>query len=172
MLGRMLETLRTRLSPWELDDWRELRYIAKDPEVMRYIAEGQPWPDDRIQEFVSRQIGHFEARRFCMWKMTSREPGVAGVIGFCGIQPWLDTDEIEIGWWLARCCWGKGIATEAARAVLQDAFERRGLRRIIAIAQPANGASRRIMEKLGMRYERDTTSRGISVVLYAVEASK
>jgi len=107
----------------------------------------------------------FDERAFCLWKLMPKEAG--GLIGFCGLQPLPEAEEIEIGWWLARAWWRRGLATEAARAALRDGFERAGLRRIVAIAQPANTASIRIMQKLGMRFERLTESRGIPVVMYA-----
>ena len=91
-----------------------------------------------------------------------------GLIGFCGLQPLPETDDIEIGWWLARAWWGCGLATEAARAALRDAFARIGLARVVAIAQPANTASIRIMQKLGMRFERMAEPRGIPVAMYAL----
>ena len=59
------------------------------------------------------------------------------------------------------------MATEAARAALCDGFERVGLRRIVAIAQPANMASIGVMQKLGMRFERMAESRGVPVAMYA-----
>jgi RimJ/RimL family protein N-acetyltransferase len=76
---------------------------------------------------------------------------------------------IEIGCWLARDYWGRGLATEAARVVMRDGFERVGLGRIVAIAQPANRASIRIMHKLEMRCEGMCSLRGIPVVMYARE---
>ena len=82
------------------------------------------------------------------------------MIGFCGLQTLAETPEIEIGWWLARAWWGKGLATEAAREALRDGFERVGLRRVVAIAQPQNRASIRVMEKLGMKFARETSHRG------------
>ena len=136
---------------------------------MRYIGDGTPWPEERSRQFVERQIALFGERVFCLWKLSPKEGG--GLIGFCGLQPLLETDmeteEIEIGWWLARAWWGRGLATEAARVALRDGFERAGLQRIVAIAQPANTASIGIMRKLGMRFERMTQSRGIPVVMYA-----
>lgn len=161
-----LETARLRLLPWKPDDWIQLRPIATDPEVVRYISSGVPWADERIREFVARQVAGLAARGFCFWRVEHKVDNE--VIGFCGLQPLDGTSEIEIGWWLARARWGQGFATEAAREALRDAFERVGLERIVAIAQAANRASIHIMEKLGMRYERDTTHRGIDVVLYAV----
>jgi RimJ/RimL family protein N-acetyltransferase len=131
--------------------------------VVRYIGDGQPWPEERARQFVERQIALFAARGFCLWKLQK----AGGTIGFCGLQPLPETDEIEIGWWLARAWWGRGLATEAAREAVRDGFERVGLQQIVAIAQPANAASIRIMQKLGMRFDRMTESRGIPVVMYA-----
>ena len=85
------------------------------------------------------------------------------------MQPLPGTPDIEIGWWLARAWWGRGLATEAARVALGDGFARVGLGRIVAIAQPANTASIRIMLKLGMRHEGMMKPRGTPVVLYSVE---
>jgi len=144
---------------------------------MRYIGDGKPWPEERARQFVEHQIALFGERGFCLWKLLPKQGG--GLIGFCGLQPLpetepetlLETAEIEVGWWLARAWWGRGLATEAARVALRDGFERVGLQRIVAIAQPANTASIGIMRKLGMRFEQMTESRGIPVVLYARDAA-
>jgi [ribosomal protein S5]-alanine N-acetyltransferase len=162
-----LETPRMRLLPWQENDWLQLKPIAQDPEVMRYISNGQPWPDERIREFVARQVACFEARSFCLWRLIDK--GTQDMIGFCGLQPLAETQDIEIGWWLARAWWGKGLATEAAREAMRDAFERAGLHRVVAVAQPENLASIHVMEKLSMRFERETTHRGFRVVLYAID---
>lgn len=116
---------------------------------------------------MERQIELFRERKFCLWKLQPKEGGP--LIGFCGLQPLPDSPDIEIGWWLARACWGRGLATEAAREALRDGFERAGLKRIVSIAQPANTASIRIMQKLGMWFERMAEARGIPVVLYAID---
>jgi ribosomal-protein-alanine N-acetyltransferase len=162
----MLETARMRLLPWQPDDWLLLRPIATDPQVMRYISDGKPWPDERIREFVGLQVAHFDRLGYCLWKLLLKE--TSEMIGFCGLQPLYGTPETEIGWWLARGCWGQGLATEAARTALQDGFEREGLERIVAVALLENRASIHVMEKLGMNYERDMLHRGFNVVLYGV----
>jgi RimJ/RimL family protein N-acetyltransferase len=169
----MLETQRLLLLPWRSEDWLQLKPIAQDPEVMRYISEGQPWTDERIRELVGRQVSGFEERGFCFWRLLrkkkaeSQEPGE--MIGFCGLQPLGETGEIEIGWWLARACWGKGFATEAAREAMRDGFERVKLDRIVSIALPENRASIHVMQKLGMRFERETTHHGFRVAMYSIE---
>jgi RimJ/RimL family protein N-acetyltransferase len=133
---------------------------------MRYIGDGTPWPEERSRRFVARQVELYCERGFCLWKLLPREGG--RLIGFCGLQPLPGTPDVEIGWWLARVWWGQGLATEAARAALGDGFARVGLSRIVAIAQPANIASIRIMLKLGMRYERMTDPYGVPVALYSI----
>jgi [ribosomal protein S5]-alanine N-acetyltransferase len=166
----MLETARLRMLPWQPDDWLLLRPIATDREVVRYISNGEPWPDERIREWATRQVKHFSKYGFCFWKLIHK--GTGQMIGFCGLQPLENTQEIEIGWWLARAWWGQGYATEAAREAMRDGFERAGLRRIVSIAIRENVASTHIMEKLGMEYEKETTHRNVPVVMYAVDNPK
>jgi RimJ/RimL family protein N-acetyltransferase len=158
-----------------MGDWLEFRAIAADPDVMRYIGDGSPWPEERSRKFVERQIALFGERGFCLWKLLPRlHHDAGGLIGFCGLQPLpelrLETEQIEIGWWLARAWWGRGLATEAARVALCDGFERVGLQRIVAIAQPANKASIGIMRKLGMSFDRMTEPRDIPVAMYALNS--
>jgi len=164
------------LQPWESCDWEEFRPITQDPLVLRYVSEGKPWPEKRIIEFVARQRRYFEKYGHCFWKIVLKGSGRLG--GFCGLQPLEDSADdrktaarlsVEIGWWLASDLWGAGLATEAARAALADGFGRVGLTRIVALALKENGASLRVMEKLGMKYGMDTTHHGYSVVQYAIE---
>ncbi|MGC2526443.1 MAG: GNAT family N-acetyltransferase [Candidatus Acidiferrum sp.] len=167
MSTQRLETARVILLPWEFEDWSAFKPLATDPNVMRYISDGVPWPDSRIIEFVERQRTHFAELGYCLWKLMVK--GSSAICGFCGIQPLDDLPGVEIGWWLAPHLWGQGFATEAARMVLEDGFTRCDLNRIVAIARRENGASMRVMEKIGMRYEGDALHHGIEVVLYAIE---
>jgi RimJ/RimL family protein N-acetyltransferase len=162
-----LETARLKMEPWREEDWRAFHAIATDTEVMRYISGGEAWSEAQPREFVARQIRQFQERGYCLWKLAVKDGG-DGIDGFCGIQPLAETQEIEIGWWLARRHWGQGMATEAAQEVLRDGFERVGLRKIVAIAHAENKASLRVMEKLGMKYEREHVHRGVPVVMYGL----
>lgn len=162
----MLETDRLILTTWEPSDWAAFRPIATDVEVMRYITGGVPWTDERIRLFVNRQIELFSERGFCRWKLLLKP--AREMIGFCGVGFWGDSLDPEIGWWLARPYWGRGLATEAARIALRDALERVRLDRIISIARPANVASTRIMEKLGLEGECEFEKDGVPLVRYAI----
>jgi RimJ/RimL family protein N-acetyltransferase len=147
-----------------------LRPIATDVEVMRYITGRAPWSEEQIRGFVERQVNTYAERGFCRWKLVEKSSGE--MIGFCGVGYWPGhADEPEIGWWLARRCWGKGLATEAARVALRDAFERVRLDRIVSCAVAENRASIRIMEKLGLRYESRFENDGVALVKYAMDRS-
>jgi RimJ/RimL family protein N-acetyltransferase len=164
----VLQTERLILDAWQSSDWTAFRPIAVDPEVMRYITGGAPWSDEQIRGFVDRQIKLYAERGFCRWKLL--EAGGGSPIGFCGVGFWRDGLEPEIGWWLARRYWGRGLATEAARCALRDALERVGLPRIISVAAVGNTASLRIMEKLGLEFEREFEAEGMRLAQYAIGA--
>jgi len=162
----IIETERLILDTWQTSDWTAFRPIATDPEVMRYITGGVPWTDDQIRSFVERQVKLYSERGFCRWKLLPKATGE--MIGFCGVGFWRDAPDPEIGWWLARRYWGRGLATEAAVAALRDAFERVRLERIISVAMPENGASIRIMEKLGLKLECEFENEGLRLVRYVI----
>jgi ribosomal-protein-alanine N-acetyltransferase len=162
----MLETERLLFRTWQPEDWLAFRPIATDPEVMQYIETGKPWSDERIKQFVDRQISVLGEYGFCLWQLIHKQD--RRLIGFCGMQPLGDTGEIEIGWWLAKDYWKRGLATEAGRAVLDYAFATRHLPRVVAIVQPPNLASRRVMEKLGMHFEKEMIYKGPVVLLYVI----
>ena len=162
----ILETPRLLFATWEAEDWKEFRDLTSDPVVVRYLGTGETWSEERRQEFVTRQQRNWQERGFCLWKLLER--ATERWIGICGLQPLPESSEIEIGWWLTPVYWGRGLATEAARRALAYGFEVSKLRRIVAMAQPANRASVRVMEKIGMKFGKEIVHKGIPVVLYVV----
>lgn len=148
----VLETPRLQFKTWELGDFEAFAAIARDPRVMRYIAEGTPWSDARIGWFMGRQSVLQETLGYCNWLLLERR--TASRIGFCGLAPLTSVGEVEIGWWLAPSHWHQGFGIEAARCTLQAGFERHSLSSIVARAYRANTRSIALMEKLGMRFDR------------------
>lgn len=169
-----LVTERLLLRDWQPTDRAPFRQIATDPSVMRFISDGAPWSDERIDGFLSRQAAHARERGFCLAALTERRGGA--LIGLAGLQPMGTSGEIEVGWWLTPTRWGRGLASEAGRALLAHGFGTQGLERIVAITHPRNLKSRAVMQRIGMRLERETTGRELSlqvpdveIVLYAKE---
>ena len=165
------KTQRLLLETWKLEDFESFAVVARDPLVMRYIAEGNPWPDYRIGWFMGKQCALQEALGYCNWKLTEQASGE--LIGFCGLAPLEQIDEIEIGWWLKPNYWKQGLAREAAECVIDAAFENYGINRIVARAYRSNTNSIVLMERLGMVLDRvlETNSVG-EIVLYSLDTPK
>ena len=137
---------------------------------MRYITGGTPWSEEQIRGFVERQVKLYADRGFCRWRVLEAASGE--FIGFCGVGFWRDAPDPEIGWWLARRYWGRGFATEAGRCALRDAFERVALERVISVAMVENTASRRVMEKLGLRWQCDFEHEGVRLARYGISRTE
>jgi ribosomal-protein-alanine N-acetyltransferase len=170
MIGMVLETERLNLDTWQSEDCAPFRPIATDVEVMRYITGAIPWSDEQIRSFVNRQIETYRTQGFCRWRLL--EKPAMNLIGFCGVGFWRDSMDPEIGWWLARSYWGRGLATEAARLALRDVFERVRLERVISVAMPDNQASTRIMQKLGLEFDGEFENEGVRLVRYAIDRAQ
>jgi [ribosomal protein S5]-alanine N-acetyltransferase len=170
----LIETDRLLIRPWEPGDEAGFREMVGDPEMMRYISGGLPWDEERIAEFQARQRRHLASQGCCMGALVERASG--RLAGVCGLQPMRASSEIEVGWWVAKRLWGRGLATEGGAAALRFGWETLGLRRVLAIAEPENQASLRVMEKLGLRFERRATGRelglpspDVHLVVYGIE---
>ena len=163
----VLESDRLRFATWAPGDWEDFRKLASDPLVVRYIsAGGEPWSDERVKEFVARQRENWEKKGICLWKLLPKDS--TELIGICGLQHLPEGPDVEIGWWLAPSRWGQGLATEAAYRALTYGFDVCNVERIVAVAQAMNLDSLRVMERIGMRFEREAVHKGLHVVLYAI----
>ena len=162
------ETKRLFLETWDLEDFESFASIARDPRVMRFIAEGDPWPDSRIGWFMGQQSILHETLGFCNWKLIERVS--SELVGFCGLAPLRQINEIEIGWWLRPSYWKQGLAFEAAERVVSAAFSKHSCHRVVARAYRTNTNSIVLMERLGMVFERVLDSNSADeIVLYSIE---
>jgi RimJ/RimL family protein N-acetyltransferase len=148
----ILETERLLLRTWTLEDTEEALAIYSDPEVMRYIGTGATFRTvEEISPRLLRAMAHQERYGYGFWAVIEMASG--RLVGACGIKHLEDGPEVEVGYHFARAAWGKGYATEAAGACLRYAFEQVKLECVVGVVQPANQASRRVLEKIGMTYE-------------------
>jgi len=139
-----LRTARLLQRQWRDEDDAAFAELSADPVVMEYLLPLSGW--------VDRNRAHWEEHGFGLW--VAELPGEASFIGVVGLEMVSFqahfTSAVEVAWRLARPCWGKGYATEAAQAALDYGFAQLGLDEIVALTVPANWRSRRVMERLGM----------------------
>lgn len=161
-----LETERLLLRGFTSEDLDDLASLNADAEVMRYIGEGRPQTRAQTQARLNAILDHWGRHGFGLCAVVDK--ATLEFIGFCGLQFLEDTSEIEVGYRLARRFWHRGIATEAARACLRHGFEDLDLNRIVAIVQPANLASQRVIEKIGLRYVKNSRFYNSDVRYYEI----
>jgi RimJ/RimL family protein N-acetyltransferase len=164
-----ITTDRLRLRGWRDDDLDAMAAINLDVEVAKWLGG----VNSRAQTLARMEawVAHWQEHGFGQWAIEELEAGrLVGRVGFTHHDDWtVSGHDAEIGWVLAREAWGRGYATEAARAALDWALQhqRPNLETIISITRPDNVRSRRVMEKLGLTYRGATTWRGFDQVWYA-----
>jgi len=151
-----LETDRLVLRRFIESDVDNLLDLDGDPDVMRFITGGKPTPrvvirNETLPRFLNA-YARFEG--FGVWAAIEKSTGE--FVGWFEFYPWKDVgpDEVELGYRLRRSAWGKGYATEGSRALIRKGFTELGVRRVVAETMVVNTASRRVMEKAGLRYVR------------------
>lgn len=169
-----LRTPRLTLRRWREDDLEPMAAINADPEVMRCVVDGSVRDRERTAEVIARWEREWDERGVGLFAVEVRETGrLAGFTGLT-VPDYLPEilPAVEIDWRLGRPFWGRGIATEAARAVLHFALRDRGLARVVGVHQVGNDASEAVMRKLGMRQERETVApaSGAPVRVHVLEA--
>ena len=144
-----LRTARLLLRPWRDNDRAPFAALNADPKVMEHFPRTSTREETDI--WVDRIVARMERQGFGLWAVELA--GVADFIGFIGLNPAdavLGRPVLEIGWRLAAEHWGRGYATEGARASLAHAFDVLDKDEVVSFATTANQRSRHVMEKLGL----------------------
>ena len=157
-----LETDRLYLRQFTPADVDNLVELDSDPEVMRYLTGGRPTPREQVEQVVlPRILSDYDRHpgfgcwaavekatgEFLGWFLLRSRDGGAGMEG-------ADPGGVELGYRLRRSAWGKGYATEGSRALIRKGFTELGVCRIYAQTMAVNRASRRVMEKCGLKLVR------------------
>jgi [ribosomal protein S5]-alanine N-acetyltransferase len=165
--SRTAHLLLRRMQESDRDD---LRRIHADPRVMATL--GGVRSDEQTEEFLRGAIAHWEQYDFGFWTVrhaaTGRFAGRGGLLHTTIVGG----DDVEVAYAFLPEFWGRGLATEFARESVRTAFEVLGLDDVVCFALPTNRASRRVMEKVGFRYERDVVYHGLPHVFYRLRAGR
>ncbi|HTX48074.1 MAG TPA: GNAT family N-acetyltransferase [Caulobacteraceae bacterium] len=149
----LIETPRLRLRPWRESDRDAFAEMHADPEVM--VDAPRPLSREKSDRKLDRYVAAFERDGLCQWAVETLD---GDFIGYAGATRIPDSHPLGAhagaGWRLVRRAWGRGYATEAARAAFEDAFRRVGVREILAYTSPDNARSQAVMARLSMRRER------------------
>lgn len=149
MLREVIRTERLVLRPWWLDDAGDVALYANDPEWSRYLRIAQPYSLEDAQKFIARQVS-LNRDEYPSWAIEHE----ARVVGGINLRLLSDFRIGVLGYSIARAYWGRGLATEAARAIVGEAFEGcPTLTRVRALVDARNLASLRVLEKIAMRRE-------------------
>lgn len=144
-----LETDRLILRESVVADAPDLFEMNSDPEVLKYTGDVGFTSVEETEELI-RNYKDYAKYGYGRW--TTIVKATNEVIGFCGLKYLEDIHETDLGYRWKRKHWGKGYATEASLACLQYGFEELSLQQIVAQVLEGNGASIRVLEKLGMTY--------------------
>lgn len=162
---KVIETSRTILRKFTMDDLEDVASIFSNPRVMKYLGlNGQPVSRDETREILKSMIRLWQTRGYGRMAVVSKKNNK--LIGIAGLRYY--EGDAELFYLLDEPYWGKGLATEIGQAVLEYGFETFDFSRIIAVTRPANAASSRVLEKLGLRFEKTDVIEGIRAHRYSV----
>jgi RimJ/RimL family protein N-acetyltransferase len=151
-----LETDRLLLRRFTEADVDNLVELDSDPEVMRFINGGRPTSREEVRnDILPAFLAYYQ--RFAgygFWAAVEKSTGE--FLGWFHFRPPpdADVDDVELGYRLRRSAWGKGYATEGSRGLIRKGFTELGVQRVFAETMAVNLASRRVMEKAGLRLVR------------------
>jgi RimJ/RimL family protein N-acetyltransferase len=165
----VLETSRLLLRRFTEGDLEALAVLMSDIDFMRFSLG--PYSRGQTAIFLDRILAGYRDQLPSQFAVILRAEN--RLIGYCGFFPQVvdNTEEIEIGYRLDSKYWGRGLATEAAQAVRDHAFNDLELDHVISLIHPDNVASRRVAEKNGMIPEKETEFRGFPTVVFGIRRS-
>jgi RimJ/RimL family protein N-acetyltransferase len=170
-----LLTSRLRLRRWTHEDSGRLAEVFAKPEVWQFPFR-RGFSVGETQAFLAYRIAEQATGGWADWATELRDSGrLIGNIGL-SVPHFLPEvmPTVEIGWRLDPVAWGRGLATEGARAALAHGFSSPDLHEVVSIYEPQNAASGRIMMRLGMRFDRDTVhpTRGLALRVYRLSRAE
>jgi ribosomal-protein-alanine N-acetyltransferase len=165
----ILETDRLILRRQVIEDLDALWGLYCDPEFTKHIPDAPKTYEEARQELEWHMNGHPRRPELGLWATIHKESG--RFIGRCGLLPWtIDGQaEVEVAYAIAREYWGRGLGTEAARAIAAYAFNELKLTRLICMIEPENQASIGVARQIGMTFEKEMQDELGEYHIYSIE---
>jgi RimJ/RimL family protein N-acetyltransferase len=162
----IVETERLLLRAFRESDTDAYAEMLGDAEVVRFLG-GRPLPRAEAWRNMAMVIGHWELRGYGFWAVQERASGeMVGRVGCWRPEGW---PGLEVGWTLRRQFWGRGYATEAARASLEYAFTKLSQTHVISLIAPDNAASIRVAERLCEKPKGEWEVFGTKLIIYGID---
>lgn len=162
----VLVTERLILRAFRSDDLDAYAAMVADPAAVRFLGTGEVLNRAGAWLQMALFAGHWALRGYGLWAAQDKRSGaLVGRVGLWNPEGW---PGLEVGWMLAPAFWGRGYATEGARAALDFAFARLAVDDVISVIDADNAASIRVAERLGEAFVRSLTLQGRKVAVYGI----
>ena len=169
-MKRILETERLYLREFVLDDAQKLIDLNANPNVVQYVGEGAVESLEKAKDIIQNTIFPQYPNKLGRWAVHLKTNDA--FIGWCGLKYIAELDEIDLGYRFFEEHWGKGYATESAKASLAYGFNTLNLKEIVGRAAIANVNSIKVLEKVGLRFEKETEEHGDRIYKYRLTNSQ
>jgi [ribosomal protein S5]-alanine N-acetyltransferase len=163
----ILETERLIIREHVLSDAPFFFTLNSNYNVVKYTGDSSFETIDEAEKIVQYVMNQYKENGYGRWLVSEKETN--NPIGWCGLKFHTDTEETDIGYRLLESAWGKGYATESAKACLDYGFKHFNLNRIIGEAMQENTASINVFKKLGMTYLKDSLIDNVESVVYELK---
>ena len=167
----ILETNRLYLREFSTDDAEHFYLLNSDPEVTRYTGDSAFENIAAARKFLDEYIYNYsdltnKTLPIGRWAVITKDEN--NLIGWCGLKHNNELNEVDLGYRLFRNHWGKGYATEAAKACIKFGHDKLGIKKIVGRAMKLNTASINVLEKCGMTFSHEVVFKEHDGVLYAI----
>jgi RimJ/RimL family protein N-acetyltransferase len=162
-----IHTPHLLLRPWKPEDAEIWYNLLREEGILRYFPNPSPPQRERADRYIAHHLDQWEKRGYGHWAVVNKQDDQ--VVGWNGLEYLPEINQTEVAYLLSKLVWGKGYATEAARAAIKFGFEVKGLNSIIGLVHPENVASIRVLEKCGLKVEDRINLWNIELCRYSID---
>ncbi len=161
-----IETERLLLRPWTLADGEAWFRILQEKDILRYFPNSVPPARFKADAYINHHLAHWMEHGYGHWAVVTPEDG--HLRGWCGLEYLPELKQVEVAYLLSRTVWGRGYATEAAKAAVEFGLAKLNMREIIGLVHPDNIASIRVLEKCGLTFADGLRLWGMKMLRYRI----